>query len=345
MVHEPSLMDHSVQEGPLIVCKSVQDMEWLHVLNYREANVVSVSAPCQSWSTLGIQEGLSSQNGKALLIAVKTLRLTQPALVLFEQVAGFRQHHEFEAFVQAMNEAGFRIAVAGVHDLALLSHCTRRRWLAVFINSVHVTKWDLLEKWLHPIVRGSVPFNPKEHCIAVFTDEQRHAVEISREDYDILNDVSLLPRWNRNSPMAKHHPFSVRIYGEGDTLPTVTASYRTATSFARSYLTGNGLMSWVIRDAQGMTRWMSKHEACRALGFGPYTSLPSDEAAAFKGIGNSISPLHASLVISYASDVAALQTGAQPSLRFNGYLESIRATYKPMDAYVVRKCGIRTRCW
>ena len=75
---------------------------------------------------LGIQEGLASQNGKALLHTVRLLRLVQPALVLFEQVAGFRQHQEFEAFVQAMNEAGFRIAVARVHDLALLTHCTRR---------------------------------------------------------------------------------------------------------------------------------------------------------------------------------------------------------------------------
>ena len=260
-------------------------------------------------------------------------------LVLFEQVAGFRQHHEFEAFVQAMNEAGFRIAVIGVHDFALLTHCTRRRWLCVFVNSAHVTKWDLLEKWMHPIICGEVTFNPKDHCIRVFTPEQQNNLEISREDYEVLNDPAMLSKWNRHSPGAKHHPFSARVCSEGDVLPTITASYRTAITFGKDYLSHNGLMSWVIRDAQCMTRWFSKHEACRALGFGPYTSLPKDEQTAFEGIGNSISPLHAALVIIYASDVAALQTGGQASFRFAQFADTIRSVYKPMDAYVVQEAG------
>ena len=81
-------------------------------------------------------------------------------------------------------------------------------------------------------------------------------LEISWENYEVLNDASLLPRWGKDSPNAKHHPFSVRVYGEGDVLPTIPASYRTAIQFSRGYLSGNRLMSWVIRDAQGATRWL-----------------------------------------------------------------------------------------
>ena len=58
VVNEPARVDHGVQEGLLIVCKAIQNLEWLHVLNYRRTDVATVSSPCQSWSTLGTQERL-----------------------------------------------------------------------------------------------------------------------------------------------------------------------------------------------------------------------------------------------------------------------------------------------
>ncbi|OLP83275.1 hypothetical protein AK812_SmicGene35985 [Symbiodinium microadriaticum] len=206
---------------PLFALGEIENTLWTNLLNLVDVNVCTISPPCQSWSNIGSRSGTASSNGRTLMHTVQICRLLQPSLILFEQVAGFRQHDEFDQFIQAMQEAGFRVATSGVHDLQLLSYTSRRRWLAVFVNTLHVHRWDILGKWLHPVVRACPSYQPEEHWLALWTEEQRSIVSIKEEEFQALNDPDLLPRWQRGAP---------------------------------------GLMSWVIRDGYGDIRWMGKCE-------------------------------------------------------------------------------------
>ena len=308
----------------LILCHDLCDFDWLEVFNYKDINCFSLSTPCQSWSSLGSGSGSDSANGQVLVAAVQAVRLTQPVMVLMEQVFGFRRHSEYDDFLQAMQQSGYRLAQAGVHDLEVLSHTTRKRWLGIFINTAHISRWDQLGKFLSALVKEPHAFKPEAHCFAFLTPEQLNAVRIQHAEELLLDDPKLLPPWKRQAPQNKCSAMASRVIGAGGTFPTITASHRKVPGFQRQLLEEKGLMSWLIRDSHQNVRWCSKFEAAHALGFKQGTVLPVDEAEGFLAVGNSISPFHAALTMVHATDVVVTQTGQGERLVFEEVLGALR---------------------
>ena len=92
---------HEIKQGTLdamVLCHDLKDFTWLQALNHKDATVFSLSAPCQSWSVMGPSSGTLSSNGQVMTSAVQCFRLVQPPVVMMEQVQGFRQHSEYDAF-------------------------------------------------------------------------------------------------------------------------------------------------------------------------------------------------------------------------------------------------------
>ena len=131
-------------DGPLALLADIMESEWLSVTLHNDAETWMVSFPCQSWSSMGHGSGSNSDSGRVLLRVVQCGRLLQPLYILMENVAGFRQHPEYPCFCKAMEEAGFVLAASVAHDLARISYTTRRRWLAVFVNTLRVEEWPCL---------------------------------------------------------------------------------------------------------------------------------------------------------------------------------------------------------
>ena len=340
VIHDPAHLVPPLSDQTLIVCADFEDLGWLNALNFRNVNTFTVSAPCQSWSGMGTKSGTGADTGKVLVRAVQIARLVQPALVLVEQVAGFRQHAEFDDFLRTRQEAGYRLMSSTIHDLELLSFTTRRRWFGVFMNTVHISNWEHVGRWMHPILREKHTFQPDAHCLTVFTEPQRAEVTISEQDYQILNDPSLLPQWVRHAPGAQSGALPFRIQGTGMIWPTIPASYRSSVAFGRDFLSSDGLMTWVIRDAYGDVRWANKFEAAKALGFSAMTILPVQEDEGFKAVGQSISPLQAALVFSQAQEVCRLQSGVAAEACFPQVVSALRAKQGPLSDFFIRSHGM-----
>ena len=319
-----SFVQEPDSDGPIALLADVMDSEWLSVTLHNDAEVWMVSFPCQSWSSMGHGSGSNSDNGRVLLRVIQCARIVQPLYLLMENVAGFRQHPEYQHFCKAMEEAGFVLAASVVHDLAKVSYTTRRRWLAVFINTLRVEDWPCLGRLMPALCYDEEMYDPQRHCVQMLTALQRAALQILPEEMMLLEDQMLLPRWQRQSHLAKTDALALRVVSRGALFPVLNASYRSAVNFPRDYLGEKGLMSWLVRDHRNQLRWLCKWEASRALGFHASTILPTDEATAFHALGNCISPLHAAFAIHHCSEVMKQQAARPYMATFSQHVRQIK---------------------
>ena len=174
--------------------------------------------------------------------------------------------------------------------------------MAVFVNTLHVHRWDILGKWLHPVVRACPSYQPEEHWLALWTEEQRSIVSIKDEEFQALNDPDLLPRWQRGTPGAQIGALPFRVQGSGMTLPTIVASYRTSVGIPKDQLLPAGACLGLFGMAMGIS-----NGAAVALGFPPTMALPKDERMAFQAVGNATSPFQALLVMTAAHTACQAQ--------------------------------------
>ena len=323
-----------------VLCHDLTDFKWLQVFNHKDVSVFSLSTPCQSWSGMGSASGTASANGQVMTAAVQCVRLVQPPIIMVEQVQGFRQHPEYESYAQAMVEAGYKLMVSGVHDLALLSHSSRKRWLAVWMNSATIQRWDLVGRFMSPIVRESPKFHAEAHCLHFFSEEYAKDLQIQPEEMQLCEDASVLPPWKRNNLSPNETALSVRVVQEGWPTPTVTASYRKATSFSRTLLQEKGLMSWFVRDPSGKVRWFDKFEAAYAMGYRSGHVLPATQGLGFHAVCNSIATFHAALTMSHAQDIVRDQMGHGTPSKFRTVLEGLRRRQGCINEHVVREHGM-----
>ena len=311
--------------GPAALLADLMENGWLSVTMHNDMDVWLVSFPCQSWSSMGHGSGICSDSGRVLLRILQAARVVQPLYILFENVAGFRQHPEYPQFCKTMEECGFALAASVIHDLARLSYTTRRRWLAVYVNTLRVEHWPSLGRMMPTLCYDEETYDPQLHCTQALTAMQRHALEITPEEFQVLNDPSLLPSWQRAHALPKRDALSLRTCSRGHLFPVISASYRTAVSFSAEYLRGKGLMAWPLQDNRNQVRWLGKWEAARALAFPSGTILPSDEFAAFHALGNAISPLHAAFAVHHCSEVMKQQAGRPYLTTFSQVVRKIKA--------------------
>ena len=239
-----------------------------------------------------------------------------------------------------MSAAGFRLACSGVHDLSELSFVARRRWIGVYLNTLHVHRWDALAQSLSVPFRAPEKFQPEEHCLGVFTQGQRQEVTISEEEYDLLNEPGLLPLWTRGSPGVRCGALPFRVQSAGMVWPAITSAYRSACEFPRDHLAQSGLMTWVIRDSHGDIRWASCFEACIALGFPATMIMPCNEVEAFQMLGEATSPLQAALALAQAERVCAQQQGDVCEDIFTPMVHALRNSRASMPSWLVTDYGL-----
>ena len=295
---------------PVYTC-DVSDKSWYQTFLEVDCEMFTISFPCTPWSSMGSRAGLNGDPGQALLHAITAAKILQPAVLAFENVPGFRAGVDFAKFTEQLQLAGFQIMYATMDDLANYSCCSRRRWLAVAINTLHLAKPQLIQGWARPLCCAPGVFEPTRHTAAFDAEVLLQAWTPS----DV--ELSILRRFPVRDDMAC--PAS-RIVVSGGRLPTFTASYRKSLSFSPSFLQSKGLHAWLVRDGNQRTRWFTPLEAAVVMGFAYETQLPADPTSAVHIVGNAISPIHAALVLHYTARTLAEQTGANLHSDFGAFL-------------------------
>ena len=166
IVMEPEEVPVDGSQEHLLLLHDLRVFRWLHITNCRDSDVWMISHPCQPWSAMGFGGGGSATvDGQILLTILQCIRMCQPAYVMFENVPGFRRHAEFEAFLQTLQACGYVRYSSLTHDMGQCTHMSRKRWLGVFINTLHIDGWKPLN--LHMATHAAVEtvFRPAEHCL------------------------------------------------------------------------------------------------------------------------------------------------------------------------------------
>ena len=248
---------------PFFTC-DVEDWSCTQYTIQRPCHIPSASFPCVSFSAMGNQQGVQVQPGKALLGVVQMIRVLQPLAVLFENVPGFRAPADFLKFREQLGMCGFKLCYVTTHDLSLMTCMSRKRWIAIAINTLYVPKGTAAEKWAHPLVRKSPAFDPAQH---------------TSSEWSIDRLLQLSPTLHEKIAIGKYPqvggaPPGSRAITKGQILPTFPASYRASAGFSEEYLQTKGLFAWLIVDCFSNTRWLSAIEAAAVMGFARDIQLP-----------------------------------------------------------------------
>ena len=328
-----------LQRGLPVLCMDIEDFRWMEGLLYEPMKVFAASFPCQSWSSLAHQAGTKSTQGRVLLFLIQAIRILQPLAVVMENVAGFRGHSEYELFKTTLEDSGFFILFSTIHDLENLSFSSRRRWLAVIVNSAQIQDFTLLQQWAQPILRQTIRFDPTQHTLDADHSLLRDRLRLQPSELQVMREFPSDRDWMFSCPVGS---IAGRTYGQGTLLPTIVASYRKSITFDRTYLKAKGLLAWVIRDCKGEVRWLAAHEAAHALMHPACTILPDDEEQAMFLVGNSISPGQAALMLKYLDVALARQNGATSMLDFPQIIAAIRREMGIMTQLEI--CEARPGC-
>ena len=228
-----------LQRGLPVLCMDIEDFRWMEGLLYEPMKVFAASFPCQPWSSLAHQAGTKSTQGRVLLFLIQAIRILQPLAVVMENVAGFRGHSEYELFKTTLEDSGFFILFSTIHDLENLSFSSRRRWLAVIVNSAQIQDFTLLQQWAHPILRQTIRFDPTQHTLDADHSLLRDRLRLQPSELQVMREFPSDRDWMFSCPVGS---IAGRTYGQGTLLPTIVASYRKSITFDRTYLKAKGLL-------------------------------------------------------------------------------------------------------
>ena len=319
---------HDGRCGFPVICADVGDWAWLRIFLDVDCQVFTASFPCGPWSTLGRQRALNHNEGEAILSCLKLVRLLQPAAICFENVAGFHSSPHYGAFLRQLHLAGFRLVFSHVHDLRELSYTTRRRWLAIAVNTLYIKDPDM------PIAipdrfKRRLTFDPKSHTLANLGEILKQELQVTAYEDEIL----------------RKYQGNAKVMKEGSVLPTITASYRASLDFPKEMLASRGLFAWLLDEGDKQARWCSPFEALRALGFANFTAIPEHTELAMKIIGNAISPYHAAVVIAKLSGFLVNLTGSKHEVQLQNLVKSIDMQLDGFrDLQVISTGGTRFLC-
>ena len=306
-------VDMHCADFPVYTC-DVADKSWYQTFLELGCDMFTISFPCTPWSAMGSQMGLQSGPGQALLEALNAAKILQPLILTFENVPGFRASSEYTAFVDQLQLAGFQIMYAAMDDLASYTCSSRRRWIAVAMNSLHLSVPQRIHSWARPPFKCPVVFDPKKHLADFDDPEQLRLWEPSSHELEILQQYPV--------PDISQCPAS-RIIPPGSTLPTYTASYRKSLTFASGFLKSKGLHAWLVKDTHQRLRWLSASEAAVNMGFPLDIQLPADLKQAVHLVGNAIAVPHAALGLHYVARTLNEQVGANFSTDFGTILATM----------------------
>lgn len=265
------------------------------------------SPPCQPWSSMATQAGLSTAEGRYIPETFCLGYKLGVQSITLENVKGFRTHSHYEETMRFTEKVRFCRAQESVDDCTGILPLSRSRWLGCFLSQNALVEHVVLEHIKHArnIHMPEDPFlGGMRGCDAVFHDipeKERNALVPDEQALSRLNDAKLIPSWWRAKPTTPEETLKARTISPKGPLIGMVASYGRQHEFDYQYLLDKGLHTMLIQY-EGGHRYVSPWEQVVCLGFPATTILPSDHTLAWHILGNSLSLAH-SLLQLYRSHV------------------------------------------
>lgn len=289
---------HMHPHDTMFVCP-IQSLSWQKQITKLLIDVWCISAPCQSWSTAGLQHGFTQSNGVSLADSISQCRIFRPRTVLVEQVAGFPKHEHFPLACKMMTWAGYTLFHAGIFDLTTLTPAKRARWLGIFIRSDIGTEVVSQMDW--PVILPAVPrtFDVQLHL----DHEERQLFEPSHQVASRYFDPSLMP--GKLKTWTKADILDARIPTSDMKVPTFMHAYGAQHELAPYLLGTNGLFGHFVRQGPAFRFW-TPSECMMIHGHDQPLILLKPARLSWETIGNSIAMPHALYAMHKAFQITQL---------------------------------------
>eukprot|EP00435_Cladocopium_sp_Y103_P024888 s3127_g6.t1 len=280
----------------LLFVGDVSCLQWIKMLPWNSHTVCTISSPCPPWSRASDKDGLNDPAGRALIEAIATLRIVRPKVVVMENVETIRQHPHFQGILDCLRWSGFSLAWESVEDLRDVSPVSRKRWLAVFLQTN--SQSDVIQG------QGFIAMPPCSlgafKALIPLPDEHEKALTLTQEVLAMYSNpkfatrgLSLKRCLNTDDELCDHI-LQQRLRGPSSFLATFVAQYGNQHNLPISALEKRGLFAELFQGRFGV-RFFSPCEIAILHGVCVALCLPLQHAHLI--VGNCIATQHALLAM------------------------------------------------
>ena len=252
-------------------------------------SVVTLSAPCQPWSSAGRESGLTSQDGRLLVHLARVCGSRAVPVVVIEQVSGFPHHGHFHQVLSEWSQAGYRVVCRGSVNLHDILPTSRLRFLLVLAHH-SLPDDDGLAQFVWP-ERLSTSLG-QAHAVFDIPPEMYSAFLLDSRLLQVYLDPVLMPGKFQQHPRAA--PAKQRVVTESQMASCFMAQYGYAHELPRDLLEAKGLHGSLLQQGS-TTRFFSAPEMASAMGALSPIWCPHDRRLSHRILGNCISVPHAIL--------------------------------------------------
>eukprot|EP00438_Fugacium_kawagutii_P003605 Skav216755 [mRNA] locus=scaffold2717:97507:102180:- [translate_table: standard] len=289
----------------LVLCADITRIETLFMISVFNASWGLMSPPCQPWSKAGSAAGFASGDGKVMAMTVVNLGILRASGILMENVPGFPEHCHFRNFKSMIRDMGWLLVLSMVDKVAPLLPVVRNRWMGLLMpGNFHVDR-SRLNIVNNTNIPNDVPTIGKDtaigaagcfqHNIASWEKQQCMPDE---EAIRLMGMYELLPAnvKSRVQPQATQDEIrKLRVKSCRNLLPNVMAMTGSQHTLPMKHLRERGLHAYLIQDGEDQ-RYPMPYEIALAMGYPQSTILPADFQAAWRIVGNGLTPTHAALM-------------------------------------------------
>ena len=303
---------------------------WMRMQTLRPIQLMTISAPCPSWSGAAKARGLQTREGGLLLQLAGVCGSLAIPLVLIEQVEGFSKHPDFPAVSSAWEEAGYIRRWSNTLDLMDCLPVSRRRYLAVMQHRScpHSALPLPGEAWT------SAPRMTLAQAEVIFPLPKpiRKPLIPTQEILDKYLDPSLLPKSRARGQALQ--PANYRLRSPHSVATCFMARYGSQDCLPQELLETRGLMGCLFTDHQ-QVRFFSSAEISAMHGMQNTLWISQDVALNNQVAGNAIAVPHALAALGYALRACGVATRMSISetvaLAHHGRLTAANSAFLPLD--------------
>eukprot|EP00438_Fugacium_kawagutii_P020750 Skav227427 [mRNA] locus=scaffold1986:183488:186964:- [translate_table: standard] len=282
----------------VVICCDIAQSQWQSAIHEGINLLWTASFPCPPFSRGSSNRvGLELPTGRAFLFVLKAARANQPLFICVENVDAITSHRHFRILLRFGAWAGYKLAWSHISCLSEISHCMRRRWLAVLVRQ------DLLHDSTFGgnFKLGGIEITPwyDDTFAWALPSSLEDQLKLDQQLIDVYADPKWLPRAKAGALQSgdRQEVLMARVPDKALPLPTLVASYGTQHWLSESQLNDKGIFADLQMLADGTVAFFPPTMWAGLLGNLKSLFLEGFIDDFFKHLGNAISTPQAALAI------------------------------------------------
>ena len=285
--------DHT---NPLLLLANFEHTWWHRVWASMPPDIVTASPPCQPWSSAGSQSGLSSPDGRLILLLISVLQVVRVPVVCLEEVPGFCQHQDFPVIMSAWEASGYTCVYREEVQLAEVAPTWRKRCLMIFVHKVRLPEATSVLTAQHwwPVGRPSL-FGMRAYFKVLPADLLRHCVIAADVLQQYLDPWYLPPGVPHCGDAAR----KFRLCTPSQQARTFMAAYHRQHLLPPGMLEKRGLLCSLLQ-VNDTIRYFAAPEIASCHGAQRQHLFVKDDAMCMQILGNGLAVHQAALALAHA---------------------------------------------